>query len=121
MATGLCEALAIVDDDDEQLIYDNEEASRLLAMTGDLEGATVSACPHCKSRVLAVVALVDIIESAPPLPKGTELLELADDAPTLHLYVQDLVSECEHDAWRDPGAEEWAEVFATPVPTLRRH
>jgi hypothetical protein len=121
MATGLCEALAIVDDDDEQLIYDNEEASRLLAMTGDLEGATVSACPHCKSRVLAVVALVDIIESAPPLPKGAELLELADDAPTLHLYVQDLVSECEHDEWHDPGAEEWADVFATPVPTLRRH
>ena len=37
---------------------------------------------------------------------------LADDAPTLHVYVRDDAARCAHRTWRDPGAEEWAEVSA---------
>jgi hypothetical protein len=40
------------------------------------------------------------------------LLALADDAPTLHLYVRDLQTACAHRTWLDPGAEEWADVVA---------
>ena len=64
----------------------------LLALTGGLEAATVSACPTCRSRILAVVALVDLLDDAPPFARSGALLELADDAPTLHLYVRDLAA-----------------------------
>ena len=40
---------------------------------------------------------------------------LADEAPTLHLYVRDLATTCRHRAWLDPGAEEWAEAVGGPV------
>jgi hypothetical protein len=28
------------------------------------------------------------------------------------VYVRDVGAHCPHRAWRDPGAEEWAEVLA---------
>ena len=49
-----------------------------------------------------------------------ELVDLADDAPTLHLYVVDLESECEHDDWRDPLSDEWCEVVEVPGPHARQ-
>ena len=64
----------------------------LLALTGGLEDATVSACPQCRSRIVAVVALADLLADAPPFARAVELIELADDAPTLHLYVRDVVA-----------------------------
>ncbi len=103
-------ALEFLDDDDERLAFDADEADALFSLTGDLDAATVSACPGCRSRVVAVVALVDLIEDAPPVPHAEELVELADEAPTLHLYVRDLATTCRHRAWLDPGAEEWAEA-----------
>jgi hypothetical protein len=36
---------------------------------------------------------------------------LADDAPTLHLYVEDLAKECAHSRWHDPGRIEWSEAL----------
>ena len=105
------EALSILDEDGEELVLDAHEAGTLLAMTRDFEAATVSACPSCRSRVLACVALVDLLGAAPPHERGRELLELAEDAPTLHVYVQDLTTNCEHGRWRDPGAVEWSEVI----------
>jgi len=105
------EVLAFVDDDGEEIILDDEEAATLLQLTRDLDPATVSACPTCRSRVVACVALVDLLEDAPPHPRGRDLIELADDAPTLHLYVQDLDTRCTHDTWRDPGFTEWAEAM----------
>ena len=51
------------------------------------------------------------LPDAPPHPRVRELRELAEDAPTLHLYVQDLVTRCEHPGWRDPGHTEWAEAL----------
>lgn len=106
------ESLAFVDDNGEEVVLDGEEAASLLALTESFEAATVSACPGCRSRVLACVALVDLIDDAPPHPRARELLELADDAPTLHLYVWDLTTQCVHPAWRDPGHAEWMEALA---------
>jgi hypothetical protein len=102
--------LAIFDDDGEAVELDADEATALFALTGDLDAATVSACPSCRSRILAVVALADVLGDAPPFARAGELLQLADDAPTLHVYVRDLASRCDHRAWRDPGFEEWLDL-----------
>jgi hypothetical protein len=105
------DALVIVDDDGTEIVLDAEDGRSLLALTGGLDAATVSACPTCASRVLACVALVDLLEAAPPHPRARELIELADDAPTLHLYVEDLRVECRHAMWHDPGHAEWADAL----------
>jgi hypothetical protein len=103
-------ALVVLDDDSEQVHLDAAEADALLAFTQGLEPATVSACPACRSRVVAVVAFADLLGAAPPHPRAGALLDLADEAPTLHLYVVDREAECEHETWRDPGYDEWADV-----------
>jgi hypothetical protein len=102
--------LAILDEDGEELVLDHDEAGTLLAFTHGFEAATVSACPRCRSRVLAAVAVVDLLGDAPD-PNARALAELAEDAPTLHLYVQDLATPCRHDGWHDPGFAEWSEVL----------
>lgn len=110
--------LVVLDADGEEVVFDAADARDLLAFTDGLEGATVSACPRCRSRILAVVALGDLLADAPPFPRSVELVELADDAPTLHVYVRDVGQRCPHREWRDPGAEEWADVmseFAGPA------
>jgi len=91
-------SLAFVDDDGNRVLLDAAEAVLLFGLTDGLEAATVSACPSCRSRVLAVVA---------------------EEAPTLHVYVEDLVTECEHDEWLDPGFTEWCEAI-DEVPGVRR-
>lgn len=103
--------LVVLDADGEQVVFDAVEARDLLALTDGLEGATVSACPRCRSRILAVVALADLLDAAPPFARSGELVELADDAPTLHVYVRDVARRCPHREWRDPGAEEWADLM----------
>jgi hypothetical protein len=110
--------LVVLDADGEEVEFDAADARALLALTGGLEGATVSACPRCRSRILAVVALSDLLADAPPFARSNELAELAEDAPTLHVYVRDVGQRCSHREWRDPGAEEWADVmtqFAGPA------
>src|SRR5690349_24842152 len=94
-----------MDEDGNEVGLDAREAECLLALTGGLEAATVSACPDCRSRVLASMALVDLLDMAAPHPRSTDLIDLADDAPTLHLYVVDNRSDCEHPHWRDPLCE----------------
>jgi len=110
LASAGSAGLVFVDDDGEELELDEAEADALVALTDGLEAATVSACPTCRARVLAVVALGDLLESGPLHPRSRELIELAEDAPTLHLYVADPGSGCRHPAWRDPGYAEWAEA-----------
>jgi hypothetical protein len=105
------EGLVIFDEDGEELRLDTDEAATLLTLTRDFDAATVSACPSCRSRVLACVALVDLLGDAPPHPRTPALVELAEDAPTLHVYVHDLATSCAHRSWRDPGFAEWAEVL----------
>ncbi len=105
------DALSFVDDEGEEVVLDDDEAETLFALTAGLDAATVSACPTCRSRVLACVALVDLLEEAPPHVRARELVELADEAPTLHLYVEDLRNSCRHTRWRDPGHAEWADAL----------
>jgi hypothetical protein len=105
-------ALAILDDDGNEVVLDAEEAAALVAATDCLDAATVSACPTCRSRVLACVAVVDVLDDAPPHTRATELAELAEDAPTLHLYLEDLATGCRHERWRDPGHTEWSQALA---------
>jgi len=62
--------LVVFDADGEDVVLDADEARDLLALTGGLEGATVSACPTCGSRVLAAVALSDMLDDAPPFATG---------------------------------------------------
>ena len=112
-------SLAFVDDDGNRVLLDAAEAVLLFGLTDGLEAATVSACPSCRSRVLAVVAVLDVLESGPFHPRATDLAELTEEAPTLHLYVEDLVTECEHDEWLDPGFTEWCEAIEE-VPGVRR-
>lgn len=104
--------LVVLDADGEEVVFDATDARDLLTLTGGLEDATVSACPRCRSRILAVVALGDLLADAPPFPQSGELADLADDAPTLHVYVRDVGQRCAHREWRDPGAEEWSDVMS---------
>ena len=82
--------LVVLDADGEDVGFDAAEARGAPRAHRRARGATVSACPRCRSRILAVVALVDLLDDAPPFARSGALLELADDAPTLHLYVRDL-------------------------------
>jgi hypothetical protein len=103
-------ALRIVDEEQNEVALDAGEAAALLIATAGLEAATVSACPDCHSRVLAAVALVDLMDASAPHPRAAEIVELADEAPTLHLYVIDEASDCRHRLWLDPLYGEWIEV-----------
>jgi hypothetical protein len=112
--------LRFLDEDGTELVLDAGDATALLDATGGLDGATVSACPDCGCRVLAAVALVDLLEGAGPEVCGPELTELAEDAPTLHVYVVDETGRCRHRRWRDPLAAEWSEaVDAAGGPRAR--
>jgi hypothetical protein len=91
----------------------------LLAVLGDLDDATVSACPDCGARVLAAVALVDVIDAGAPHPRTGELRDLADDAPTLHVFLVDDTIRCRHRRWRDP-LDEWHDVVGARRPPARR-
>ena len=106
----LAGGLTFLDGDLSEVVLDAEEASSFLAVVGDLDPVTVSACTGCRSRILAAVALVDLLDAAPPHPRATELVELADEAPTLHVYVVDAGTACTHERWLDPGHGEWADA-----------
>jgi len=112
-------ALRFIDEDGQDIELDVTEAAALMAMTGGLDAATVSACAHCRSRVLATVALVDLLDAGQPHPRSGDLISLADEAPTLHLYVLDLVTECRHSRWRDPGFAEWLDIVEGDAPDVR--
>jgi hypothetical protein len=117
------EALAVIDEDGDQVVLDGAEASALYELTGGLEDATVSACPSCRSRVIACLAFVELLDRSSPHPRGAELIELADEAPSSHCYVQDLDTQCRHPRWLDPGRLEWLEVVSRlggPPPGPRR-
>jgi hypothetical protein len=112
--------LSIVDDEGRAVDLDPAEAAAFLGLTEGLERATTSACPDCRCRVISVVALADLLADGAPHARAGEILELADDAPTLHLYVVDGKARCLHRRWRDPGHEEWLDTVAPPSPARRR-
>jgi hypothetical protein len=102
--------LTFLDAETGEVVLDDTAARALMTLTANLEAATVSACPECRSRVLAAVALVDLLDASPPHDQGPDLVQLADEAPTLHVYVVDGSTQCTHDRWLDPGFAEWAET-----------
>jgi hypothetical protein len=103
--------LAFLDEEGTELVLDAAEAASLLTLTADLDDATISACPTCRSKVLACLALVDVLDLSAPHPRAEALIELADDAPSSHCYVQDLATRCRHRRWLDPGRLEWIDVI----------
>ena len=113
------DALVVVDEDGARVGLDRPEAELLLRLTDGLEAATVSACPGCRSRVVAVVALLDLLDGVLAHARARELTELAEEAPTLHLYVDDAGAHCEHLEWLDPLYDEWADAFAELPPVGR--
>jgi hypothetical protein len=117
---GMAPGLTFLDDDGTEVVLEAPEALALLEMTEGLEGATVSACAGCRSRVLAAVALVDVLDASAPHPRAGDLIDLADDAPTMHVYVVDDATECRHVRWRDPLAAEWQEVVDASGPHALR-
>lgn len=112
-------ALRLIDEDGRRVDLDAAEADALFAITSNLEQATVSACGQCRSRVIAAVALVDLLDESRPHLRSGDLVDLADEAPTLHLYVIDLATRCRHARWRDPLYAEWLEVIEGEGPRVR--
>lgn len=106
----LAGGLTFLDGELTEVELDREEASSFLALVGDLDEVTVSACTGCRSRILAAVAFVDLLDAAPPHPRAPDLVALADEAPTLHIYLVDSAASCSHDGWLDPGFDEWADA-----------
>jgi hypothetical protein len=117
---GASGGLRFIDDDGVEVGFDPAEAEALLALVGDLDAATVSACPDCRARVLAAVAFVDVLNASPPHPRAGELRDLADEAPTLHVFLVDDAASCRHRSWRDPLADEWREVARARGPHVHR-
>jgi hypothetical protein len=113
------EGALLIDDDGAVLTLDPGDANLLFSLTDGLDAATVSACPECRSRTLAAVAFVDLLDASPPHPRGPQLGEFADDAPTLHVYVLDRSTVCDHRRWLDPGYGEWAEAVGHEDPRAR--
>jgi hypothetical protein len=112
--------LRILDEDGHRVDLDPGEADALFSTTASLESATVSACGQCRSRVIAAVALVDVLDGDAGLhTRSADLVDLADEAPTLHLYVIDLTTLCRHRRWRDPLYAEWLEVIEGEGPRVR--
>jgi len=105
-----------MDDDGNEVLLDATEAAHLFAATGGLDAATVSGCLDCRSRIVAGVAFVDLLDAGPALARSGELVRLADDAPTLHLYVVDLAGDCAHRRWLDPLYDEWCDAVEAPGP-----
>jgi len=103
--------LVFLDGEGGEVFLDDDDATALLRATANFDAATVSACPDCRSRVLAAVALVDVLDEGPPYPGAEKLVDLADDAPTLHIYVVDGSSSCRHRRWLDPGYGEWLDAL----------
>jgi hypothetical protein len=99
-----------LDCEDGEVWLDDAEAAALLDLAAGLEDATVSACRFCASRVLATTAFVTLLGSSAPHPRQRDLLELAEDAPTVHLYVVDERRPCAHRGWLDPGHAEWLDM-----------
>jgi hypothetical protein len=112
--------LTFLDEDGEEVVLDAEEAATLVGLTHRFDAATVSACSGCSSRVLAAVALVDLLDASAPHSRTGDLIELADNAPTLHIYVVDNATNCSHRLWRDPLAAEWQDVTADDEPHPQR-
>jgi hypothetical protein len=114
MTGELSGGLRLCDDAGREVTLDVADAAALWRISGEMDAATVSACLSCRCRVISALALVDLLDQSPAHVASVALCELADDAPTAHLYVVDLGDVCVHRTWLDPLAEEWADVVDGP-------
>jgi hypothetical protein len=110
---GMPPGVTFIDEEGAEVVLDADEARALFVLTRGLEDATVSACPDCRSRVVAAVAFVDVLDDSALIARSTELIDFADDAPTMHLYLVDDAAECDHERWRDPLYDEWCDVVVS--------
>ena len=107
-----------MDEDGNEVVLDERESR--LPVPADRRARSrdhfrVSRLPLSGARS---VALVDLLDAAPPHPsQHRSSIDLADEAPTLHLYVVDDASDCEHPHWRDPLFDEWLDAGVAPGPT----
>ena len=104
------------DGDGGSVVVHGGEANSLWTLTDGFGAARVSACDECGSCILAVVAVVDTIDRSLPHDASAAIVDLADDAPTLHLYVSRSTGPqpCTHNSWRDPGFDEWCDATGAP-------
>ncbi len=103
-------ALAFLDEEGCEVALDAWEAHSLFMAMNGLESVTVSACPTCRSRTVSIRAFLEVVDLLVTHPRSRELRDLAEDAPTMHLFVEDRETECEHALWFDPGFDTWLEV-----------
>ena len=114
--------LLFSDGDGGSVVVHGREADSLWSLTEGFDAATVSACIECGSCILAVVAVVDTIDRSLPHDASAAIVDLADDAPTLHLYVTRSAGpqRCTHHSWRAPGFEEWCDAMGVARRPRRR-
>ncbi len=109
-----------MDDDGNEVVLDDCEADSLLAVTCRLDGATVSACPDCRSRVLATVALLDLLDAAPPHARAVSW----SSSRTMPRRCTSMSSTSGPSAntcgWRDPLFDEWYEIAEAAGPHARQ-
>ena len=105
-------ALAFLDDEGEEVLLDADEAAR-------------APRAHRQSRRRDRLGVPDLSEQdrrggragrraggrAATSRAARSSSSSPTTLPTLHLYVRDLTSRCAHDAWRDPGFDEWNEAI----------
>ncbi len=118
MTSALNEGLIVFDDDGNEVVIPAGQVDELLLSLKDLSSVTVSACPACRSRVVACLALIETAFVSSH-PSTCDLVDLAEEAPTLHLYVFDADTTCRHRGWHDPGFEEWSEAVEEHLASTR--
>ena len=110
-----------MDEDGNEVVLDERESDCLFLLTGGLEAATdfgVSRLSMSGARVGRARRPARRRAAAPVA--APSCIDLADEAPTLHLYVVDSASDCEHPHWRDPLFDEWLDAGVAPGPHVRR-
>src|SRR5262249_21259825 len=112
-------SLAVVDDDGNRVVLDAGEAVLLFGLTDGFEAAAVSACPPRRNPGPALGAPLRPLQPRPPTAGPADLTDLAERVPRLHLYGEDLVTDCEHDEGLDRGYTEWCDAI-DEVPGVRR-
>ena len=108
--------LVVLDDDGEAVGLDADELASLLAVSDGLDRATVSACPQCRSRIVAAVALADlfarraIVRREPRAARARR--RRADTAP---LRARPRHARAVIGRGANPGFDEWSDAMSDLV------
>ena len=114
--------LTFVDDDGERVELDADEAASLLEITGELEAATVSACPDCREPGRSRSSRSSTCSTRRHRTGARE--RARSRWPTTRRRCTStwstVAARCDHRAWRDPGHEEWLDAVSPAGPAPRR-